>query len=74
LSGPELTSFCEIRDDTLELLERAVRQLFLSPRACHRILKVARTIADLNFNQKINTHHVAEAIAFRRINTAGNNL
>lgn len=74
LTGPELASFCAIRGETLELLEQAVKQLFLSPRACHRILKVARTIADLDFNQEINTHHVAEAIGFRRINTSGNKL
>jgi magnesium chelatase family protein len=72
LSNSGLARYCEIRGDTLELLEQAVRQLFLSPRACHRILKVARTIADLDFNQKISTNHIAEAIAFRRINTSGN--
>jgi magnesium chelatase family protein len=74
LSSAELAKFCKIKGDTLELLEQAVRQLFLSPRACHRILKVARTIADLDFNQKISTQHVAEAIAFRRINTPENRL
>ena len=70
LSNSELAKFCEIRGDTLELLEQAVQQLFLSPRACHRILKVSRTIADLDHAEDISTRHIAEAIAFRRLSSA----
>jgi magnesium chelatase family protein len=67
LTNAELTSFCNIEGEPLHLLEEAAQQLFLSPRACHRILKVSRTIADLDRAQDINPGHVAEAIAFRRL-------
>ena len=68
LDNSELTRFCPINGETLQLLEHAVEQLCLSPRACHRILKVSRTIADLDQAENIRTGHVAEAIAFRRLN------
>ena len=67
LSNDELTRFCGIDGATLQLLEDAARQLYLSPRACHRILKVARTIADLDHAADIAADHIAEAITLRRI-------
>jgi magnesium chelatase family protein len=70
LSNKGLKRFCHIESDTLRLLEHATKQLYLSPRACHRILKVSRTIADLDHAQDIKSEHIAEAIAFRRLNTA----
>ncbi len=69
LDNSELTRFCHINGETLHLLETAVEQLCLSPRACHRILKVSRTIADLDQAQAIGSEHVAEAISFRRLNS-----
>jgi len=69
LSSSELVRFCRIEGETLRMLEDAAEQLFLSPRDCHRILKVSRTIADLGQAQAISSAHVAEAIAFRRLNT-----
>jgi magnesium chelatase family protein len=69
MSNGELKQFCHIENETLQLLEHAAEQLYLSPRACHRILKVSRTIADLDEAENINSSHVAEAIAFRRLNT-----
>lgn len=69
LSNSELKRFCKIDSATLQLLEHAAAQLFLSPRACHRILKVSRTIADLDQATDIGSQHVAEAIAFRRLST-----
>jgi magnesium chelatase family protein len=47
------------------LLEDAARQKFLSPRACQRILKVARTLADLEDAETIGQAHLAEAISYR---------
>jgi len=70
LSNSELIQFCHIDDKTLQLLEHAAQQLYLSPRACHRILKVSRTIADLESAENINSSHLAEAIAFRRLSSA----
>ena len=67
LSNDELTRHCGIDGATLQLLEDAARQLYLSPRACHRILKVARTIADLDQAPDIMADHLAEAITLRRI-------
>ena len=47
------------------LLKAAMKQLYLSARAFHRILKIARTIADLENTAIIGAHHVAEAIQYR---------
>ena len=69
MSNGDLKKFCHIENDTLQLLEHATEQLYLSPRACHRILKVSRTIADLDQAESISSVHVAEAIAFRRLNS-----
>jgi len=66
LNNADLARFCHIEGETLRLLEHAAEKLYLSPRACHRILKVSRTIADLDQAAHIGPEHVAEAIAFRR--------
>ncbi len=57
---------CVLGKAQRQLLEMASEQLELSPRACHRILKVARTIADIDRLEQIKTEHIAEAIAMRR--------
>jgi magnesium chelatase family protein len=49
------------------LLQRAMEQLGLSARAYHRILKLARTIADLDNSDKIETAHISEAIGYRQL-------
>ncbi|MEE7566786.1 ATP-dependent protease, partial [Xanthomonas sp. Kuri4-3] len=49
------------------LLERAVEHLQLSARSLHRILRVARTIADLAGAEAIQTAHLTEAIGYRRV-------
>jgi magnesium chelatase family protein len=67
MENSELEKHCKIKGETLQLLEHAAEQLFLSPRACHRILKVSRTIADLERVENISSSHVAEAISFRRL-------
>ena len=74
LDNSELTRYCHINGETLHLLEHAAEQLCLSPRACHRILKVSRTIADLDQADNISSVHVAEAIAFRRLSTVINGV
>ena len=74
LDNSELEQFCHIEGETLQLLEHAAEKLYLSPSACHRILKVSRSIADLDQAQAIGSEHVAEAIAFRTLSTAVNGV
>ena len=66
--GPrELKQFCKLDDHTKELLQFAMADLNLSARAYDRILKVARTIADLAASEKITADHIGEAIQFRSL-------
>lgn len=59
--------YCRIDKKNRVLLENSVGRLGLSARAYHRILKIARTIADLDSSEDIATHHLAEAIQYRRL-------
>ena len=61
----EIKEFCRIDEPTTGLLRNAVTQLHLSARAYHRILKLARTIADLANSEHIQMAHVAEALQYR---------
>ena len=64
--GPtEVREFCQVDDTGRQLLAAAMRQLNLSARAYHRILKLARTIADLAGSERIQPAHLAEAIQYR---------
>lgn len=64
--GPaEIRQFCSIDETSNNLLKAAMRQLQLSARAYHRILKLSRTIADLAGATNIQAAHVAEAIQYR---------
>jgi len=64
--GPaEVRDFCEVEPAAEKLLKAAMQQLHLSARAFHRVLKLARTIADLAESETIAANHVAEAIQYR---------
>jgi magnesium chelatase family protein len=66
LETRDLRRHCILRGSTERLLEQSMRHLDLSARARDRILKVARTIADLERAETILDHHLAEAIQLRR--------
>ena len=57
---------CRLSDEDVAFFEKAAEQLRLSPRGCQRVLKVARTIADLDGADTIGQAHLAEAIGFRQ--------
>ena len=61
----EVREFCQVEPNAQSLLQAAMKQLVLSARAFHRILKLARTIADLAEAQTISASHLAEAIQYR---------
>ena len=63
----ELKAYCALDESTMELLRMAMTELKLSARAYDRILKVARTIADLAGVEKISSEHISEAIQFRSL-------
>ena len=65
MSSHQVKRFCKIQDHGLELLKNAVRQFNLSARSYFKMLKIARTIADLADSDKIETHHLAEALQYR---------
>jgi len=65
LSSREVENVCVLDDAGRALLHRAMEKLRLSARAYHRILKVARTIADLDDQSEIQVAHVSEAIGYR---------
>jgi magnesium chelatase family protein len=67
MKSEHLQRWCQMDGATRSLLENAIRKLGLSVRASDRILKVARTIADLSGDERLQTAHVAEAIQYRTI-------
>jgi magnesium chelatase family protein len=65
LTAAEIPKYCAIDDKGAAILQRAITKLGLSARAYHRVLKVARTIADLAGEKQAAAMHVAEAIQYR---------
>jgi len=64
--GPaEVRDFCQVDGSAEKLLKAAMQQLHLSARAFHRVLKLARSIADLAESETIAANHIAEAIQYR---------
>ncbi|MHB8483384.1 MAG: YifB family Mg chelatase-like AAA ATPase [Nitrospiria bacterium] len=67
LKPKHFKKYCELDSTTRQLIEAAMEKLGLSARAYNRILKVSRTIADLDKSEKILSHHVSEAIGYRNL-------
>lgn len=65
LEGKDIERYIPLSEPLLDFLETVVDQLRLSARAYHRIIKVARTIADLDSCEQVQQNHLAEAISFR---------
>jgi magnesium chelatase family protein len=71
LSVTEIDTWCAPDAQGEALLRQAITRLNLSARAYHRVLKVARTIADLAGSGNIQTSHIAEAVQYRRLDRQG---
>ena len=67
----QIREFCRLDETSLQLLKTAMERLNLSARAYDRILKVARTIADLDASQDLNGNHISEAIQYRSLDRDG---
>ncbi|WP_119329144.1 YifB family Mg chelatase-like AAA ATPase [Cysteiniphilum halobium] len=66
LQGKEIDQFCILGDNERLLLADAIEKLGLSARAYHRVVKIARTIADLAAQEMIAKHHIQEALSYRK--------
>ena len=67
MGSRQIKTYCRIDADSKELLQTAIDKLGLSARAYNRILKIARTIADLANRSQIGTDHISEAIQYRNL-------
>jgi magnesium chelatase family protein len=67
MTPKDLKKFCTLDKTSEKLIADAVERLGLSARSYHRILKIGRTIADLDRNEQLQAKHIAEAIQYRRL-------
>jgi magnesium chelatase family protein len=74
LKTNDIEQYCELTESDKSLLQTATRKLALSGRAIHRIIKVARTIADLSSSEHIKAQHLTEAMSYRKKINQSNSL
>lgn len=65
LNARLINRYCKLNDNEQELLRQAFQTMNLSARAYHRLIKVSRTIADLEDSDRIKEKHICEAIGYR---------
>jgi magnesium chelatase family protein len=61
----DLTNMVKLKEEVRNLLDDSAEHLALSARAYHRVIKIARTIADLETSEEVNSNHILEAIQYR---------
>lgn len=67
MSPSEITTFCKLDEAWEQMLKKAVQSMNLSARAYYRILKLARSIADLEWSDNIEINHLREALSYRKV-------
>jgi len=65
LTTKTIEEYCQLDDPSKEILKKAITTLRLSPRGYYRLIKTARTIADIEGEDEIQSHHIAEAVQYR---------
>jgi len=65
MNNKQLKQFCNLDQQSILLLKQAITKLNLTARGFHRVIKIARTIADLESSEKIKSNHIAEALQYR---------